>query len=79
MRHMLSEKSSPSTGTAWTWEDTYRAHLDWCNMHVSCIVCNIEKERGQNLHKSLATLTLDAIENHFLMSTIGKEDGSKMQ
>ena len=48
-------------------------------MHISCIVCNIEKERSQNLHKSMATLTLDAIENHFLMSEIGKEDDSKMQ
>ena len=68
---MSSDKKSTSqekpSQKVWTWEDTYRSHLDWCNMHISCIVCNIEKERSLNLHKSMDTLTLDAIENHFML------------
>ena len=57
----------------WTWEDTFRSHLDWCNMHITCIICNIEKVRSCNLHKSMDSLTLDAIESHLLLQDVGKK------
>ena len=77
--HMSSKKTSPPQEKVWTWDDMYRSHLEWCNMHLSCIVCNIEKERSQNLHKSMATLTLDAIENHLMLTGVGMDDSSRMQ
>ena len=46
-------------------------------MHITCIICNIEKERSCNLHKSMDSLTLDAIESHLLLQDVGKKESQQ--
>ena len=68
---MSAEKDAPCRGREWTWEDVLREHREWCNIHVTCIVCNMQRcqsvaaaiaeEREQNLLWAMAKLKLEAV------------------